>query len=265
MASSKPLDTMEFEQLPLVADLPVPAEQPAPLPVVTLGARAGSMPAAAPAPKAKISLPAPPEGAPAYWAEACRQLVRRDRVMKRLIPRLAHLALQPGGDAFATLARSIVGQQISMKSAQALWTKFAKLPARMTPERVLKLKVDDMRAVGLSARKVDYLVDLAMHFTEHRLHQDDWQEMSDEAIIAELMSIRGVGRWTAEMFLIFFLRRPNVLPLDDASLIAGISLNYFSGDPVSRSEAREVAEAWKPWCTVATWYIWRSLETQPVA
>jgi len=135
----------------------------------------------------------------------------------------------------------------------------------MAPDLVLKLKVDDMRAVGLSARKVDYLVDLAMHFTEHRLHQDDWQGMSDEAIVAELMSIRGVGRWTAEMFLIFYLQRPNVLPLDDAGLISGISQNYFSGDPVSRSEAREVAEAWKPWCTVATWYIWRSLEPQPAA
>ena len=269
MASAKPLDTMDFEQLPLVADLPVPEQQPAPLPMVTLGARAVSAPAAAAAaasaPKAKISLPAPPEGAPAYWAEACRQLVRRDRVMKRLIPRFAHLALQPGGDAFATLARSIVGQQISMKAAQTLWNKFARLPARMAPDLVLKLKVDDMRAVGLSARKVDYLVDLAMHFTEHRLHQDDWQGMSDEAIVAELMSIRGVGRWTAEMFLIFYLQRPNVLPLDDAGLISGISQNYFSGDPVSRSEAREVAEAWKPWCTVATWYIWRSLETQPAA
>ena len=142
-----------------------------------------------------------------------------------------------------------------MKAAQTLWNKFARLPARMTPDLVLKLKVDDMRAVGLSARKVDYLVDLAMHFTEHRLHQDDWQGMSDEAIVAELMSIRGVGRWTAEMFLIFYLQRPNVLPLDDAGLISGISQNYFSGDPVSRSEAREVAEAWKPWCTVATWYI----------
>jgi DNA-3-methyladenine glycosylase II len=269
MASAKPLDTMDFEQLPLVADLPVPEEQPATLPVVTLGARAGSAPPAAAlaaaSTKAKASLPAPPEGAPAYWAEACRQLMRRDRVMKRLIPRFSHRALQPGGDAFATLARSIVGHQISVKSAQALWNKFAGLPAQMTPEQVLRLKVDDMRAVGLSARKTDYLVDLALHFTEHRLHQDDWQGMSDEAIIGDLMSIRGVGRWTAEMFLIFYLHRPNVLPLDDASLIAGISQNYFSGDPVSRSEAREVAEAWKPWCTVATWYIWRSLEPQPAA
>lgn len=207
---------------------------------------------------------APPD-APAYWAEACKHLVKKDRVMKRLIPLYAGEALQTRGDPFVTLARSIVGQQVSVKSAQALWKRLVALPEAMTPENLLRLKVDDMRAAGLSARKVDYLVDLAVHFTSGQLHLSEWAAMDDEAIIAELTAIRGIGRWTAEMFLIFYLLRPNVLPLDDAGLLKGISLNYFSGDPVSRSEAREVAEAWKPWCTVATWYIWRSLDPLPVA
>ena len=122
-----------------------------------------------------------------------------------------------------------------------------------------------MRAAGLSARKVGYLVDLALHFDSGRLRVNQWQRMDDEAIIAELVAIRGIGRWTAEMFLMFHLLRPDVLPLDDAGLIKGISLNYFSGEPVSRSEAREVAEAWAPWRSVATWYMWRSLEPTPVA
>ena len=202
---------------------------------------------------------------PDYWAEACAHLAKRDRVMKRLIPRFGDACLQSRGDAFVTLARSIVGQQISVKAAQSVWNRFEALPRRLAPAQVLKLKVDDMRAAGLSARKVDYLVDLALHFTENRLRMDEWPEMGDDEIIAELMSIRGLSRWTAENFLIYYLARPNVLPLDDARLIQGISLNHFSGDPVSRSDAREVAEAWKPWCTVATWYIWRSLEAQPVA
>lgn len=279
MSAVKHLDTMEFEQLPLVADLPVPMGPAAPLPVAPLGVSALSesevtasktavaSKLAAPktaAPKINLALP---QGVPAYWEEACRQLMRRDRVLKRLIPQLSSQALLPCAQdqAFATLARSIVGQQISAKSAKTLWNKFAKLLAEMQPELVLKLKVDDMRAVGLSARKVDYLVDLALHFTENRLRMDEWPEMGDDELIAELMSIRGLSRWTAENFLIYYLARPNVLALDDAGLIQGISLNYFSGDPVSRSDAREVAEAWKPWCTVATWYIWRSLEAQPVA
>jgi DNA-3-methyladenine glycosylase II len=97
------------------------------------------------------------------------------------------------------------------------------------------------------------------------VHVDAWENMSDEMIIAELVAIRGISRWTAEMFLIFHLMRPNVLPLDDPGLISGISQNYFSGDPVSRSDAREVAVAWAPYCSVATWYIWRSLDPLPVA
>jgi DNA-3-methyladenine glycosylase II len=135
----------------------------------------------------------------------------------------------------------------------------------MTPSNVLRLKVDDMRAAGLSARKVEYLVDLALHFDDRRLRVDAWEALADEEIIGELVAIRGIGRWTAEMFLIFHLMRPNVLPLDDVGLINGISRNYFSGELVSRSDAREVAAAWAPYCSVATWYIWRSLDPVPVA
>ena len=202
---------------------------------------------------------------PAYWAEACKHLVKKDRVMKRLIPQFGDAALQTRRDAFTTLARSIVGQQSSVKAAQAVWERFAALSRTLSPAHVLKLKVDDMRAAGLSARKIDYLVDLALHFDNGKLHVKDWESMDDEAIIAELVDIRGIGRWTAEMFLIFYLQRPNVLPLDDPGLITGISQNYFSGEVVSRSDAREVAEAWKPWCSVATWYIWRSLDPAPTA
>jgi DNA-3-methyladenine glycosylase II len=201
---------------------------------------------------------------PAYWADACKHLVKKDRVMKRLIPQFGNSSLQSRGDAFSTLARSIVGQQISVKAAQTVWHRFAALPKAMTPAQVLRLKVDDMRAAGLSARKVEYLVDLSIHFDAGTVHVTDWQAMDDEAIIAELVAIRGIGRWTAEMFLIFYLTRPNVLPLDDVGLINGISQNYFSGESVSRSDAREVAAAWSPYCSVATWYIWRSLDPLPV-
>ena len=201
---------------------------------------------------------------PEYWVEACKHLIKKDRVMKRLIPQFPDTTLQTRGDAFSTLARSIVGQQISVKSAQTVWHRFEALPKMMTPACVLKLKVDDMRAAGLSARKVEYLVDLSIHFDAGTVHVKDWQAMDDDAIIAELVAIRGIGRWTAEMFLMFYLRRPNVLPLDDVGLINGISKNYFSGESVSRSDAREVAAAWAPYCSVATWYIWRSLDTIPV-
>ena len=201
---------------------------------------------------------------PAYWAEACAHLAKKDRVMKKLIPQFGDAILETRGDAFVTLARSIVGQQISVKAAQTVWDRFSLLTKRLTPAAVLKLKVDDMRAAGLSVRKVEYLVDLAVHFSSGSVHVKAWHDMDDEAIIDELVAIRGIGRWTAEMFLIFHLMRPNVLPLDDLGLIKGISRGYFSGEPVSRAEAREVGEAWVPFRSVATWYIWRSLDPLPV-
>ena len=205
---------------------------------------------------------------PGYWDDACKHLSKRDRVMKKLIPQFGEARLQSRGDAFTTLARSIVGQQISVKAAQSVWDRFAALlpaPAtRLAPDSVLALGVPTMRSAGLSARKCEYLRDLAAHFDGGLVHVREWQQMDDEAIIDELVAIRGIGRWTAEMFLIFHLMRPNVLPLDDVGLLKGISLNYFSGEPVSRAEAREVGDAWAPFRSVATWYIWRSLDPLPV-
>lgn len=205
---------------------------------------------------------------PEYWDEACRHLSRRDRVMKRLIPQFGQARLQCRGDAFTTLARSIVGQQISVKAAQSVWERLS-MPwggaqAVLKPAQVLKAQSSDLRAAGLSLRKVEYLQDLARHFKERGSRSPLWSEMEDEAVIAELVSVRGIGRWTAEMFLMFGLMRPDVLPLDDLGLLRGISLNYFSGEPVTRSEAREVGEAWAPYRSVATWYLWRSLDPVPV-
>jgi DNA-3-methyladenine glycosylase II len=204
-----------------------------------------------------------------FWDDACRHLAKRDRVMKKLIPRLGDGRLESRGDAFTTLARSIVGQQISVKAAQAVWDRFVALTAGpshcLSPQAVLELEAPQIRAAGLSARKVEYLCDLAQNFQSGAVSPPRWQAMDDEAIIEELVAIRGIGRWTAEMFLIFHLQRPNVLPLDDAGLIKGISVNYFSGEPVSRAEAREVGDAWAPYRSVATWYIWRSLDPLPVS
>jgi len=211
---------------------------------------------------------APEEITPEYWDEACRHLVKRDRVMKKLIPQFAEARLQNKGDAFTTLCRAIVGQQISVKAAQSVWHRLVELldgpSERVLPTAVLGQKVETLRAAGLSARKVEYLQDLAKHFEAGNVHVQQWAGMDDEAIIEELVAIRGIGRWTAEMFLIFHLMRPNVLPLDDIGLIKGISDNYFSGEPVSRAEAREVGDAWAPYRSVATWYIWRSLDPLPV-
>jgi DNA-3-methyladenine glycosylase II len=228
----------------------------------------GEPDAPVPAPAVDAAEPAVATITPAYWDDACRHLSKRDRVMKKLIPKFGEARLQSRGDAFTTLARSIVGQQISVKAAQAVWDRFAGAvggpSSRLMPAAVLSLDTPTLRGAGLSARKAEYLGDLARHFESGAVHVLQWQQMDDEAIIDELVAIRGIGRWTAEMFLIFHLMRPNVLPLDDLGLIKGISQGYFSGEPVSRAEAREVGEAWAPYRSVATWYIWRSLDPLPV-
>ncbi|HEY2023967.1 DNA-3-methyladenine glycosylase [Paraburkholderia sp.] len=207
---------------------------------------------------------APEVTRPAYWDKACADLVKRDRILKKLIPKFGPVHLLSRGDPFVTLARSVVGQQISVAAAQAVWARVEAACPKLVPQQFIKLGLEKLNACGLSKRKAEYVLDLARHFVSGALHVGKWTSMDDEEVIAELTQIRGIGRWTAEMFLIFNLSRPDVLPLDDLGLIRAISVNYFSGEPVTRSEAREVAANWEPWRTVATWYMWRSLDPLPV-
>ncbi|GAC1413444.1 MAG: hypothetical protein NVSMB6_15480 [Burkholderiaceae bacterium] len=200
---------------------------------------------------------------PAYWDDAKLELMKRDRIMRKVIPQFGDLQLTGRGEPFTTLARSIIGQQISVRAAETVWQRLLLICPKCTPSQVLKAG-NALAACGLSKRKAEYIIDLAEHFKARRVHVDKWATMDDEDVITELIQIRGIGRWTAEMFLIFNLLRPNILPLDDVGLLRGISVNYFSGEPVSRSDAREVAANWEPFRTVATWYMWRSLEPTPV-
>lgn len=204
-------------------------------------------------------------GRPDFWEEACTHLMGRDRILKRLIPRHAAECLVLSEAPFVTLARLLIGQQVSLKTAETTWMAFTEACGRNpTPKSVLKYTDAQLHQSGLPKRKALYLLDLAQHFSERKVRPSRWDEMDDEAVIAQLCAIRGIGRWTAEMFLIFSLGRPDVLPLDDPGLLKAISMHYFSGEPVSRFEAREVAQAWAPWRTVASWYLWRSLDPATV-
>ena len=199
-------------------------------------------------------------GKPDFWEDACSHLMGRDRILKRLIPKHGAESLVLSEAPFVTLARRLIGQQGSLKTAQATWDAFTNACGNNpTPKSVLKYTDAQLHENGLPKRKSLYLLDLAQHFSDRKVRPSRWVEMDDEAVIAQLCSIRGIGRWTAEMFLIFSLGRPDVLPLDDPGLLKAISMHYFSGEPVSRFEAREVAQAWAPWRTVASWYLWRSL------
>jgi len=202
--------------------------------------------------------------APEYWDRAKRALARRDRVLAQIIRDHPRIALEPRGKPFFTLARSIVGQQISVKAAASIWRRLVALAPRMLPQQVLDAGNTGLVSCGLSRRKAEYVADLARHFVDRSLHVAEWAEMEDEAVIAELVQVRGIGRWTAEMFLIFGMLRPDVLPLGDLGLQRAIRLKYFKGRPVKPRSMQRVAAAWAPWRSVATWYLWRSLDPIPV-
>ena len=201
---------------------------------------------------------------PGYWDRAKRALARSDPVMGAIIRRYPRMHLVPRGDAFQTLARAIVGQQISVKAAQSVWQRVAVALSEVTPERALGAGPATLRTCGVSQRKAEYLCDLAAHFDSGRLVPERWREMDDEAVIADLVDVRGIGRWTAEMFLIFNLLRPDVLPVDDLGLQKAIRISYRNGRKITETGIRRVARAWQPWRSVATWYLWRSLDPLPV-
>jgi DNA-3-methyladenine glycosylase II len=199
---------------------------------------------------------------PEYWDKAKRALARKDPVMAAIMKRHPKVFMMRRGEAFMTLARAICGQQISVKAAQSVWNRIVVcLDEKITPEAVIAKDRKKLRACGLSDRKTEYIADLAQHFVDGKIHERRWPEMDDEAIIAELVDVRGIGRWTAEMFLMFNLLRPDVFPLDDLGLQKALRLSYRKK---SLRSMKALGETWRPWRSVATWYLWRSLDPLPV-
>ena len=201
---------------------------------------------------------------PSYWNDATRELASRDPVLKVLIRNHAGPLLQSRSDAFMTLARSIVGQQISVQAAESVWQKLLESVGSLGPATIVRMDPSKLRACGLSSKKSTYLIDLAEHFLDGSLEIERWGDHDDEQLIAELTRVKGIGRWTAEMFLIFFMMRPNILPVDDIGLQRAMSLHYNNGKPLSKLKMRQISNEWQPWRTVATWYLWRSLDPIPV-
>jgi DNA-3-methyladenine glycosylase II len=197
---------------------------------------------------------------PEYWERAKRAL-RKDPVMAAIMRQHPGVYMTVRGEPFMTLARAICGQQISVKAAQSVWNRVVVCCSAVTPQNVLSVDRKKLRACGLSDRKTEYIADLAQHFADGRIHARDWPRMSDEEIIAELTDVRGIGRWTAEMFLMFNLLRPDVFPLDDLGLQKGIRVAYRK---TSLKAMKKLGETWRPWRSVATWYLWRSLDPVPV-
>ena len=205
-----------------------------------------------------------PAMTPPYWQQATEQLSKTDPIMARLIASHPDASLVSRGDPFLTLVRSIVGQQISVRAADTIWLRLRETVPEISPATILAYPAEALRQCGLSARKVEYLFDLATHFGTGQIHTHRWPTMSDAEIIKELTLVRGSGVWTVEMFLIFNQLRPDVFPLDDIGLQKAVARHYLSGERPQRSELARIGERWQPWRSVATWYLWRSLDPVPV-
>ncbi|MGZ5041280.1 MAG: DNA-3-methyladenine glycosylase family protein [Usitatibacter sp.] len=181
-------------------------------------------------------------------------------MLRRLIRKFPDADLGARGDAFQTLARSITGQQISVKAAQSIWNRFAECAGTVSAKNVVALAPEAIRACGFSGSKVAYVKDLAERFHTGALKPRRWPKMDDEAIIEDLVQVKGIGRWSVEMFLIFHMMRPDVLPVGDLGLQRAMERAYNGGEPLTRPGMREIGKRWSPWSTVATWYLWRSLD-----
>ena len=195
-----------------------------------------------------------------WWGRACDELRAGDPVLGAIIDCFPGEQLESRAEPFFTLARAVAGQQISVQAAQTVWGRLEAIcDGAVTIETVLARSVEQLRPAGLSQRKAEYIHGLAR---DREVWDIDWIPLDDEAAIAQLCRLRGVGRWTAEMFLMFHLLRPDVLPLDDLGIVAGMRLAY--GEALESAELREIGAVWRPWRSVAAWYLWRSLDPEPV-
>ena len=199
---------------------------------------------------------------PEYWDEAKAHLRRVDAVMGAIIDRHEEPPLHSKGRVFETLVHAIVGQQISAKAADAVWKRFVACVGEVSPEAISLHSVEELRSVGLSGRKVEYITGLATN--ADWLSGKDWSSLTDDEVRKQLIALRGIGPWTAEMVLIFSLLRPDVLPLGDIGVIRSVEQLYANGERLTVEEVAHIAAPWAPFRTVGTWYLWRHLDAEPV-
>lgn len=203
--------------------------------------------------------------APPYWNEAKRHLARKDKVLGGIIGSYEGEMMVSMGDPFLTLARSITSQQISVKAADTIWNRMEAHLGSVAPETLAASNAEGLRAQGLSRQKILYLQSLAEHFLTKGHEVAAWPALGDDELMKELVALKGIGRWTAEMYMIFHLGRPDVLPIADIGLQKAVARHYGKGKRLPPEKMKKLAEPWRPYRSVATWYLWRALDPVAVA
>lgn len=195
------------------------------------------------------------------WDNAVTDLSKNDSIIAKIIANYPKERMEMKNDTLHTLVRSVVGQQISVRAADAIWNRLDEACNNsITGDNLLQLSIEDMRKTGLSNTKSNYIINIV----EANLTDLNWEDMNDDEVSNELCKIKGIGPWTADMFLIFRLGRTNILPLGDIGLVNAINLHYNNKEKLSKEELMKFKKKWSPWCSIATWYMWRSLDPVPV-
>ena len=200
-----------------------------------------------------------------WWKEAVFYLSDNDPIMKNIINNHNEDYLQSRDDPFNALCRTVIGQQISVKAAASIWNKFAAGTKNINPKTVIKYGNNNIRKCGISNKKVEYIIGLSNFFIENPDSVNLWKKMDDKSIIKELCQLKGIGPWSAEMFLMFCLLRPDVLPLGDLGLRRAVGKNYLNTFDPTYEEVEKVAKKWIPYRSAATWFLWKSIDPIPVA
>ena len=201
---------------------------------------------------------------PKYWNKGKSYLSNKDKVLKKLIQTYRNEYLNLNSNYFHSLINSIIGQQISVSAADSMKTKFFKLKRNITPQTVSKLRTTDLRKCGLSRQKILYIRNISKFFLQNKKFIKNINKSSEEEIYNNLIEIKGVGKWTIHMFLMFSYGSSNIFPTGDLGFLKAISKLYKVQLPISERKLKLLYKKWSPYSSQATWYLWRSLDPIPV-
>jgi len=202
---------------------------------------------------------------PAYWQQSKEFLTHADPKLAKLILEHQHYSISSRGEALETLLRSIVGQQISVQAAASVWGKLEKKIGKIKPENVILMSFEELKSCGLSKQKVQYIINICNHFINFSIKDHlYWENRSFESIYDELITIKGVGPWTAEMFGMFYLLEKDIFPIKDIGIIRAMNQIYGEGKPLSLEKIIAISETWRPYRSVACWFLWRSIDSEEV-
>jgi len=202
---------------------------------------------------------------PTYWKKAKKLLSKKDTVLRKIIKKYKKGSLTSRNNPFYSLCRTIVGQQISTKAADSIWAKFEKkCKKKINPKTILKISSRNLKSAGLSRQKISYLKNIAKAFTSKSFDVVKLRKMNDSDAINYITKLKGLGVWSAEMFLMFNLNRPNIFPIKDIGLLRAISKNYKTTYPPTNKFLEKISKIHYGYRTVFTWYMWRSIDPSDV-